>query len=293
MAIVMVGLFCRPAPASAQVTQLFVAGHDGSFGEYNSSSSFSINWSCPILIGYLNGVAIFEGDLYGANTNSGAVMKINQADGTITDANFIPVVGGPWSVAMDAGNDIFVGTQSSGVNEYNVNTGALEVANFTTSTIFDYGLSVMNGNLYTFSNNGTVSVFNAATGALINPTLITGAFGQGFTVSPLGIFVAGGGGVKSYSLSGTLQNSTLVSGLGFPSDVAVQGNDLFVADYSGGTVGEYNATTGAAINTHLITGLTHPFALATVPEPSTWALIGGAAATLLAVLRRRRAVQVI
>jgi len=34
--------------------------------------------------------------------------------------------------------------------------------------------------------------------------------------------------------------------------------NLFVADYNGGTIGTYNASTGAAINASLITGLTTP-----------------------------------
>ncbi len=37
--------------------------------------------------------------------------------------------------------------------------------------------------------------------------------------------------------------------------MAVNGNDLYVVDYGSGTIGEYDATTGAAINADLVTGL--------------------------------------
>jgi hypothetical protein len=64
-------------------------------------------------------------------------------------------------------------------------------------------------------------------------------------------------------------NASLVTGLKFPSVMAVSGNDLFVAnagtaadngvtDFTpgSGSIGEYNATTGAVIHKTLVTGLT-------------------------------------
>jgi hypothetical protein len=54
-----------------------------------------------------------------------------------------------------------------------------------------------------------------------------------------------------------------------PLDLAVSGNTLFVTNYGypgkfslPGAVGAYNATTGAAINANLVTGLTLPYGLA-------------------------------
>jgi len=40
--------------------------------------------------------------------------------------------------------------------------------------------------------------------------------------------------------------------------LAVSGNHVFVTDFFGNTVGEYNAATGAAINLRFITGLDEP-----------------------------------
>ena len=40
--------------------------------------------------------------------------------------------------------------------------------------------------------------------------------------------------------------------------IAVSGGNLWVANTGSGTIGEYNATTGAAINAALISGLSVP-----------------------------------
>jgi len=52
----------------------------------------------------------------------------------------------------------------------------------------------------------------------------------------------------------------------------------------------YDATTGAIINANLITGLSAPegIAIAPVPEPSTWSMIGVGGVALLAMMLRKR-----
>jgi DNA-binding beta-propeller fold protein YncE len=57
-------------------------------------------------------------------------------------------------------------------------------------------------------------------------------------------------------------NPSFITGLNGPAGLAVFGNTLFVANNRSGTVGEYNATTGAAINASFITGLNFPYGLA-------------------------------
>ena len=58
-------------------------------------------------------------------------------------------------------------------------------------------------------------------------------------------------------------NPTFITGLNGPINIVLSGNNLFVSNWSGGTagagtVGEYNATTGAPINLNFITGLSGP-----------------------------------
>ncbi len=68
--------------------------------------------------------------------------------------------------------------------------------------------------------------------------------------------------------------------------------DIYVADSGNGTVSEYDAVTGAFIQTY--NGFCDPNFLAVlpsslpVPEPSTYALLLGGVATLLFINRRRR-----
>ena len=70
-------------------------------------------------------------------------------------------------------------------------------------------------------------------------------------------------------------NPTLVSGLTAPNGIAVYGGKLYVALTFGslenvngiGTVAEYDATTGAPINTQFISGLNDPCAIVIVPPP--------------------------
>ena len=57
-------------------------------------------------------------------------------------------------------------------------------------------------------------------------------------------------------------NASLVSGLSNPFGIAVSGGNLWVANQGGGTIGEYNATTGAAVNASLVSGLSAPYGIA-------------------------------
>jgi hypothetical protein len=53
--------------------------------------------------------------------------------------------------------------------------------------------------------------------------------------------------------------------------IAVSGSDLFVTNFLAGTIGEYT-TSGAPVNSALISGLDAPAAIAVVPEPSSLTL---------------------
>jgi hypothetical protein len=64
-------------------------------------------------------------------------------------------------------------------------------------------------------------------------------------------------------------SATLVSGLNTPEGIAVSGGNLWVANYNIGTIGEYNATTGAAVNATLVSGLSNPHFITVVPEPGS------------------------
>ena len=59
--------------------------------------------------------------------------------------------------------------------------------------------------------------------------------------------------VGEYSLSGATINSQLISGLQHPRGVAAYGGNIYVGNILTGTIGQYDATTGAAVNPSFIT----------------------------------------
>ena len=72
-------------------------------------------------------------------------------------------------------------------------------------------------------------------------------------------------------------NPALISGLTFPTDIAVAGNDLFVVSSNTGTIGKYTIS-GETVDPALISGLNDPTDIAvvsaSVPDASsTWALL--------------------
>jgi hypothetical protein len=92
--------------------------------------------------------------------------------------------------------------------------------------------------------------------------------------------------------TGAAINANFITGLHNPAALALSGDTLFVANYFDGTVGEYNATTGAAINANFITRLVSPSGLAvrpaSVPEPSTRAMIAIGGVALLGIIHRKK-----
>jgi hypothetical protein len=147
----------------------------------------------------------------------------------------------------------------------------------------------------------TVGEYSAITGDPINASLIMGLNGASYlAVSGNTLFVANlaGGTVGEYNATTGAPISpitpNIITGLSEPVGLAVSGNNLFVASYSfgnggAGTVGEYNLTTGT-FNSSLITGLNGPWglAIASVPEPSAWSMIGVGGVALLGITLRKR-----
>jgi len=92
------------------------------------------------------------------------------------------------------------------------------------------------------------------------------------------LYVGMGGGsintVGEYNdTTGATINANFITGLSYPTALALSGNNLFVANLGFGTIGEYNASTGAAINANFITGLNDaPDALAVASSPSLLSL---------------------
>jgi PEP-CTERM motif len=139
------------------------------------------------------------------------------------------------------------------------------------------GVAVSGNNLFVLSSGsllggGQLSEYDATTGATLNGSLpVSLAVTTDIVASGGNLLVTNpeGNEIGAYTTSGTTVNAALVTGLKFPTVMAVSGNDLFVAnagttaangitDFTpgSGSIGEYNATTGAVIHKTLVTGLT-------------------------------------
>ena len=112
---------------------------------------------------------------------------------------------------------------------------------------------------------GTVGEYTTS-GTVVNAALIAGLHGPaGIALSGSKLYVtnSANGTIGEYNLDGSVINAALVTGLNTPAGIAVSGSRLFVSNEfnvtpGAGTIGEYDANTGAPVNASLITGLNIP-----------------------------------
>jgi WD40 repeat protein len=140
------------------------------------------------------------------------------------------------------------------------------------SSPYPRGVAVSDGNLFVSNSGlGTISKYDAITGATINASFVSGLHApNGIAVYQGKLFVVSTPdnliGVYDATTGAALNAHFVTSGLFGPYDIAVSGGHLFVTNGTQGNgntyVGEYDATTGAALNTHLITGLKNPLGIA-------------------------------
>lgn len=166
---------------------------------------------------------------------------------------------------------VFVANNGSAgtVGEYTLSdTGAATTVNASLITGLSNatGVAVSGSNLYVESGSTVeqYTVNSNGTATLVNANLITGlstAYSVAVSGNTLVLTNGGTGTVQGYTLAGaTATPSYTISSVGNPKAVALlSGNNLFVAaeDF----VGEYNATTGAAI-TSFTTSLADPTGIA-------------------------------
>jgi len=186
------------------------------------------------------GLALSGNDLFVSFTSTGAAInEYNAATGAVIDNNLvIPILGMgdyPEFIAVMGSSIYAVSFDLDAVGVFSTvpDQPAINPA-FITGLNGPNGIAFSGSNLFVVnSRGGTVSQYDAATGALIN--------------------------------------ASFVSGLNWPTGVAVSGSRLYVSIYGTGaigtgSVGEYDSTTGAVINASLVTGLSGPDGLASRPR---------------------------
>ncbi|MBV8212104.1 MAG: hypothetical protein JOZ08_02635 [Verrucomicrobia bacterium] len=218
--------------------------------------------------------AVFEGYSIGKyNATTGAVI---QSGFISSDCRAMAFSG----KIKNLGNTIFVLTPSyqgpnPSVAQYSM-TGAVINLNFVTGLYQETGMAVVGNNLfvaYDAADSGpTVAEYNATTGAVTNANLIVlpaGDVAGPLAASGKSLFFAYGADINGdatpaiceYNVTtGAINSTFILLGLSpyVPTALTVSKNRLYVGyatDSAGGTVGEYDATTGNPINPGLITGL--------------------------------------
>lgn len=169
----------------------------------------------------------------------GLVSEYDATTGEVIKAKFIKGLHVPVGLAVSGkDNVLFVTNATTGtVGKYDASTGAVIKANFITGLDWPVGIAIKGKTLWVGSGvlTGTVGKYNANTGKAINASFITGL------LHPLGIVL------MDPAPSLPTQSFLFVSESG-PGDL--------------GSVGKYNAGTGAVINASFITGLTDAEGLA-------------------------------
>jgi hypothetical protein len=173
--------------------------------------------------------------------------------------------------------------EDDGISQYDTKTGALINGKFVAPLNSPVGMAVSGDHLFVaYSQNGiaTVNEYNAKTGALIKANFIevtTGyptdssepaaiaVYDNTILVAYIGVFGPAGQGIDAigqYNVeTGATMNFTFITLLStYPAaTMCLAGTNLYVTYFStqgtGGTVSEFDAATGTAINTSLISGL--------------------------------------
>jgi hypothetical protein len=286
---------CIWLPGSA-CAQLYVA-QDGSVsvGEYNATSGavLSANYiTISMGISYPTALALSGNKLFVANAGGNTVSEydVSNEKMVVSNPNFI-AKGLSWPIGLAiSGTNLYVanGNGNASIGEYNTTTAAVINSNFIPAPLDLGGPSALavssDGNTlfvahYQQFNNsknpgrGSVSTYDAKSGALINGNLIIGLQGPAaLAVSGDTLYVvnsgytgAGTGSVGKYSASsGAAINASFITGLNQPFGIATFGNTVFVAIRGSGlgTVEFYDANSGALDKAHSITGILSPYGLA-------------------------------
>lgn len=222
--------------AAADPAAIFVSEYNGgspNVPAYSVAGAVASNYSAPAGFQDARGVAYNPANntLYVADAITNKIRTFNATTGAETQLGFANASGlnCPIGLVLNAGVLYAANSRANTVTAYNAATGATVTTGFTSPAGLNapFGLAVSATTLYVVNYDaGSLAAFNLATGAAV----------AGFTP---------------------------ITGLNDPSGgVALYGNDLFVADTYDNIVGEYDATTGLAINANFLTGVRYPVGLA-------------------------------
>ncbi len=143
------------------------------------------------------------------------------------------------------------------------NAGTSDV---TGATIADPLPDALTGTTYTATATGGATGFTSSGSGSIDDVAVDMPAGSTVTYTVVATVDPAATGTLSNTATvsqtfGVPINASLITGLSGPRDVAVSGDDLFVANYTSGTIGQYT-TSGTVVNASLVTGLDSPLGIA-------------------------------
>ncbi len=276
-------------------SQIFIANYTaGTIGKYTTSGA-AVNTSLVTGLSNPSGLVTDGTNLFVSNFTTGALEYTLSGDPVNT-----PFSGAFAPLALQ-GNDLFAVDASGTVGEFTtsgntLNPAVISLIGSNNEPDDIQAIAVDGEDLFvSYALRGVVMGVVPAfkigeyttSGGTVNASLLSGSgFVLGLAVEGDDLFVANGlGAIGDYSIPTTTWNPSLITGLDSPYALAINGNDLFVANSGNGTIGEYT-TSGDMVSPALISGLTgNIYGLAVVPEPATPGLF---ALTGVVLLMRRR-----
>jgi hypothetical protein len=240
----------------------------GTIGEYTNSGQ-TLNATLVSGLNAPKGIAVSGGDLFVANSGSGTIGEYT-TNGATVNASLITGLTDPESIVV-SGNTLYVLTGTTGstytrLGSYDATTGAA-INPTLLSGLYDPVDMTFDGSDFFISEGNEFGSPAAAiaeydlTGAPVNTSLVAGTF-LGLAVSNTNLFaITNSNSVGLYTTAGAATNPSFISPLNAPTTIAINGGDLFVVN-SGGSIGEFNSVTGAAVNAALVSGLDNPYGIA-------------------------------
>jgi DNA-binding beta-propeller fold protein YncE len=284
--------------AGAQIFVVYAGSqpNEGFIASYNLDGTLA-NASLISGLNFPVSAASSGGYIYEVNNSSITVGKYTTAGATVSSTLFTPInYPGAITVSED-GTTLFVATTNFNSLDGRIGKYTSSGATINSSLITGLGrvstLAEGGGQLF-LANNGPLSTYSTD-GTLLSADLIPTVNTLALAVSGSRLFVldSNTNTIGEYTTAGVAVNTFLVTGLQeYVTVMTVAGDKLYFLNQNHGFIGVYDLNT-TALNTSFITGLgngsVYGFAVAAVPEPSTYAALLGAAALAGMMIRRRTA----
>jgi hypothetical protein len=216
-----------------------------------------------------SGIAVSGQNLYLLSPEDGIVSEFTNL-GVTVNLTLVYGLGNyqTWGIAA-SGNRLYITNSTYGtVGVYDATTGAAINSSLVTGLEAPRGVAVAGNNLYV-AGFQTIGEYDATTGAAINASLVTGLDGpDGIAVSRNNLYITNQGEIVSIynATTGATITQYFLTDIIDPYGIAVSGNHLFVSDSY--QLGEYDATTGATINSTVLYHGAYGVAIQGSPTPT-------------------------